>query len=106
MPGRKTKIKFNGKEFIESTVLGVAGLIAFSIITIIVYIAGLILDVKSLSYGFIEEVVLIKNYPLFFTLVAAVKILVGGELIYLTTKFISKILKIEILADKKKIKTA
>ncbi|MBI2085617.1 MAG: hypothetical protein HYT71_03845 [Candidatus Aenigmarchaeota archaeon] len=104
MAEKKTGIKFEKKQFLESTILGIAGLIAFSIITVIVYIFGLILGVKSLRYGFLEEVLLIKNYPLFFTLVAIVKILIGGELIYITTKFISKILKMEILADKKKIK--
>ncbi len=104
MPEKKSKIKFDKKEFVESTILGVAGLVAFSVITVIVYIAGLVLGVKSLRYGFVEEVLLIKNYPLFFTLVAIVKILIGGELIYLTTKLLSNIFKLEILADKKKIR--
>ncbi len=100
----KSDIKSYKKEFIESTILGIAGLIAFSLIAFLVYLIGLVLQVKSLRFAFIEEVLLIKNYPLFFTIVAIVKILVGGELIYITTKFLSKILKIEIFADRKKIK--
>lgn len=104
MAKEKFKIKFDKKEFIESAVLGVAGLIAFSIIATLVYFVGLIFRFKSLKYGFISEVLLIRDFPVFFTLVAIVKILIGGELIYIVTKLLSKFFKVKILADKKRIK--
>jgi len=91
----------NKREFIESTVLGISGLIAFTIIAIIVYFIGLALSFHSLRSGFVAEVVLIRDFPLFFILVALIKILIGGELIDHTTRFFSKILGVKILTDKK-----
>jgi hypothetical protein len=94
-------MKLNKKEFIEATVLGLSGLIAFTIIAVIVYFIGLSFNFHSLRSGFVAEVVLIRDFPLFFILVALIKILIGGELIDWTTRFFSKILGIKILADKR-----
>lgn len=90
------------KELLKSTVLGVSGLIAFTIIAVIVYLIGMVLDFRSLSSGFISEVILIVEFPLFFILVAVIKILIGGKLIDWITRFFSKIFRIKILVDEKK----
>jgi hypothetical protein len=94
-------MKFNKKEFLESTVLGASGLIAFTIIAVIVYFIGLSVNIRSLRTGFVSEVVLIRDFPLFFILVALIKILIGGELIDWTTHFFSRILGIKILVEKR-----
>lgn len=95
-------MKFSRKELLESTILGVAGLIAFTVIAIIVYFIGLSLGVRSLRGGFVAEVVLIRDFPLFFVLVAIIKILIGGELIDWTTRFFSKIFGVKILVERRK----
>jgi hypothetical protein len=94
-------MRFNKKELIESTVLGISGLIAFTVIAIIVYFIGLAINVHTLRSGFVAEVVLIRDFPLFFILVALIKILIGGELIDWTTHFFSRILGIKILVEKR-----
>jgi len=95
-------MKWSKKEFLEASVLGISGLVAFTIIAIIVYFIGLAFNFHSLRGGFVAEVVLIRDFPVFFILVALIKILIGGELIDWSTRFLSKILRVKILADKRK----
>lgn len=90
------------RKFLESTILGVAGLIAFTIIAILIYFIGLGLNVRSLRGGFVSEVYLILDFPLFFVLVALVKILIGGEIIDALTRFLSRIFHVKILAGDRK----
>jgi hypothetical protein len=99
------KSRFNKREFFESTILGVAGLIAFTIIAIIVYIIGLSVNMGSLRGGFVSEVFLIRDFPLFFALVVLLKILVGGEIIDVVTRSLSKIFKMKILVSDNKRKS-
>lgn len=95
-------MKWDAKEFIEAVVLGISGLIAFTVIAIIVYFIGLGLNVRSLRAGFVSEVFLIWDFPLFFVLVVVIKILIGGEIIEAVTRFLSKIFGIKILVNRKK----
>jgi xanthosine utilization system XapX-like protein len=90
------------KQVLESIVLGISGLIAFTIIGFIVYLIGFSLGFHSLRSGFVSEMNLIVQFPLFFVIVGLIKILIGGEIIDWVTRFISKILGIEILVNKTK----
>jgi len=91
-------------KLIESAVLGVAGLLAFTIVAVIVYAFGLVFNFRSLSLGFKSEVLLIRDFPLFFILVALIKILIGGDLIDRITRLLSKAFNIDILVDRGKRK--
>ncbi len=95
-------MRFDKKRFVESIVLGIAGLIAFTIVALIVYLIGIALNLHSLRLGFVSEVILIKQFILFFALVTLIKIFIGGQLIDLITRIISKILKLRIFATKNK----
>jgi hypothetical protein len=95
-------MKWDTKEFIQAAILGVSGLIAFTVIAVLVYIIGIGFNIRSLRGGFNAEVLLIWDFPLFFILVAIIKILVGGEIIEATTLFLSKIFGLKILANRKK----
>ncbi len=95
-------MKLSRKELLESTILGVAGLVAFTVIAVIVYVIGLGFNARSLRGGFVAEVVLIRDFPLFFILVAVIKILIGGELIDWTTRFLSRIFGVRILVERRK----
>lgn len=95
-------MNLNKREILELMVLGIAGLIAFTIVAFIVYLIGIAFNFHSLRSGFISEVILIFRFPLFFVLVVIIKILIGGELIDWITRFLSKILGIKILINKRK----
>lgn len=97
-------MNLNKKEMLESIVLGIAGLIAFTIVAFIVYLIGIIVNLHSLRAGFVSEVILIFQFPLFFILIAVIKILIGGELIDWTTRLLSKIFRMKILVNKIKEK--
>ena len=90
------------RKLLESTILGVAGLIAFTIIAIIVYFLGVALNIRSLRSGFTSEVYLILDFPLFFIIVSVIKIFVGGELIDFVTRFFSRAFKVKIFVEKGK----
>jgi len=95
-------MRWNKQDLLESTILGISGLIAFTVIAILVYLIGLGLNFHSLRAGFVSEVILIEEFPVFFILVALIKILIGGELIDWTTRFLSRMFGIKILVDKRK----
>lgn len=98
----KLNNKLKTREFLEATILGIAGLIAFTIIAIIVYFIGLGLNVRSLRGGFVAEVLLIWDFPLFFVLVAIIKILIGGEIIDTVTRLLSRVFGVKILVERRK----
>lgn len=98
----KRNSRWNTREFLEATILGVSGLIAFTVIAVLVYFIGFGLNVRSLRGGFVSEVYLILDFPLFFILVAIIKILIGGEIINAVTRFLSRIFRVKILVERRK----
>ena len=98
-----TKSKFMKSKFMESMILGASGLIAISLAGFIVYAAGKTFDMEFLSKPFIDEALMMIEFPLFFVIAALVKIIIGGKLIEFSVKYISKLLgikKIIIAPDK------
>jgi hypothetical protein len=87
----------------ESAILGTSGLIAITLGGLFVYIAGLIFNLQYLSTPFTDELLMLIEFPLFFIIAALVKIVIGGKLIELSVKSISRLLgikKIIIAPDK------
>jgi len=82
-------------KFVESAILGSAGLIAITLGGFIVYIAGIVFHLDYLSTPFIDELLMFNDYPLFFIIAALIKIVIGGKLIELLVKYISKMLGIK-----------
>jgi len=89
-------------QILKAIVLGISGSIAAKIIGFLIYLIGVVFDVNSLRSGFVLELIQLTDYPLFFIFGGIINILIGGEIIYLITQFISKILGIKILAVKRK----
>ena len=89
------------RQILKAIILGISGSIAAKIIGFITYLIGIALDINSLRSGFVLEMIQLTNYPLFFIFGGIVNILIGGEIIYLITQFISKILGIKILVVKR-----
>ena len=99
---RLKHIKLDKRKMLEDMILGLAGLIAFTIISFFVYLIGLIINLRSLREGFASEIVMLRLFPLFFILVAVIKIFIGGNLIEGITRILSKTFRTKILADKSK----
>ncbi len=95
-------MRFDRREMVESAVLGIAALIAFTIIAVLVAAIGLVIGSRSLVMGFRSEVILVRDFSLFFVLVAVIKILIGGRLIDWITRLMSVPLGVRILVDEKK----
>ena len=87
------------KNLLESAILGTAGLLAFGIIGIIIYVIGVIFNVPSLQKPFFEEIELVFSFPLFFILGVLIKIIIGGELIEFFATLLSKMLKMPIFVN-------
>jgi hypothetical protein len=81
--------------FVKSAILGASGLIAITLGGLFVYIAGIIFSLKYLSTPFIEEGLMLIEFPLFFIIAALIKIVIGGKLIELCVKYISRLLGIK-----------
>lgn len=97
------KPKFMQSKFMESTILGTSGLIAITLSGLIVYMVGIIFNLKYLTTPFTDELVMLIAFPLFFIISALIKILIGGKLIEISVKYISRLLgikKIIIAPDK------
>jgi hypothetical protein len=95
-------MKFNKKQFLKDTILGIAGLLAFTIISFLVFLIGIVFRIHSLHSGFYSEVILLLQFPLFFIMVAVIKIFIGGKLIEDITRAFSKVFRINILAEKER----
>jgi len=98
-----TKSKCMKSKFMESMILGASGLIAITLAGFIVYATGKTFDMEFLSAPFIDEALMLIKFPLFFVIAALVKIIIGGKLIELSVKYISRLLgikKIIIAPDK------
>ena len=89
------KSKFVESKFVESTILGTSGLIAITLSGFIVYAVGISFNLKYLTTPFTDELVMFIAFPLFFIFSALIKILIGGKLIELSVKYISRLLGIE-----------
>lgn len=88
---------------IESAILGASGLIAISLCGTLVYIAGIVFNLKYLSTPFTDELLMLVEFPFFFIIATLIKILIGGKLIELSVRYISRLLgikKIIIAPDK------
>ena len=99
----KRKERFLQSKFLKSTILGAAGLIAITLGGVIVYVAGVILNLDYLSTPFTDELYMLIKFPLFFIIAALIKIVIGGKIIEWLVKYISKLLgikKIIIAPDK------
>jgi hypothetical protein len=92
---RKHFRKYKQSKFMESAILGTSGLIAITLGGLFVYIAGVLLNLPYLSTPFTDELLMLIEFPLFFIVAALVKILIGGKLIELSVKSISKLLGIK-----------
>ena len=98
-----TKSKFMKSKFMESMILGASGLIAITLAGFIVYATGKTFDMEYLSTPFIDEALMMIKFPLFFIFASIIKIIIGGKLIELSVKYISRLLgikKIIIAPDK------
>ncbi len=80
---------------LESAILGASGLIAITLGGLLVYIIGIVLSQEYLSTPFTDELVMFIEFPLFFIIAALIKVLVGGKLIELLVKYISRMLGIK-----------
>ena len=95
--------KFVQSKFMESAILGASGLIAITLAGFIVYATGKTFDLEFLSSPFTDELLMLIEFPFFFAISALVKIVIGGKLIELSVKYISRLLgikKIIIAPDK------
>lgn len=98
-----SKSKFMKSKFMESMILGASGLIAISIAGFIVYATGKTFDLKYLSTPFTDELLMLIEFPLFFIIASIIKIIIGGKLIELSVKYISRLLGIKkIIIDPEK----
>jgi len=89
--------------YMEAAILGASGLIAFTIIGLIVYAIGLVFGVQQITKPFVDEIVIIMEFPLFFVAVAGVKIMIGGKIIERTVKAVTKIFGIKKKIDSSKV---
>ena len=60
------------------------------IISFLVFLIGFIFSIHSLRSGFYSEVIMLIQFPLFFILVAVIKILIGGNIIENITRTAEK----------------
>ena len=86
--------KFVDSKFMQSSILGASGLIAITLSGLIVYIAGMIFNQEYLSTPFTDEMFMLIKFPVFFIISALIKILIGGKLIELSVRYISRLLGI------------
>jgi hypothetical protein len=89
--------------FMESAIMGVSGLIAITLCGVILYVTGIVFSLSYLTIPFTDEIFLFADFPLFFVFGTIIKILIGGKLIELSVRYISKLLgikKIIIAPDK------
>jgi len=98
-----TKSKFMKSKFMESMILGAAGLIAITLAGFIVFATGKTFDLGFLSKPFTDELLMVIEFPLFFIIASLIKIIIGGKLIELSVKHISRLLGIKkIIIDPEK----
>lgn len=82
-------------KFTESAILGTAGLIAVTLGGVIVFTAGVILNLEYLSTPFTDELLMLVEFPMFFIIAALIKIVIGGKIIEFCVKYISRLLGIK-----------
>jgi hypothetical protein len=82
-------------KFMESAILGASGLIAITLAGFIVFAAGKTFDLDFLSTPFTDELFMLVEFPFFFIIASLVKIIIGGKLIELSVKYISRLLRIK-----------
>jgi len=86
---------FMNSAIMESSIIGVSGLIAISICGMILYGIGLVFTLSYLTIPFTDEMFLLARFPIFFIFATIIKVLIGGKLIELSVRYISKLLGIK-----------
>lgn len=87
----------------ESAILGASGVIAITLAGFIVFATGKTFDLEFLSTPFTDELLMLVKFPFFFAISALIKVIIGGKLIEMSVKYISRLLgikKIIIAPDK------
>ncbi len=87
--------KLRDSGFRESAIIGISGLIAITLCGLILYVAGTVFSLDYLITPFTDEILLLVEFPLFFVFGTIIKVLIGGKLIELSVKYISKLLGIK-----------
>jgi hypothetical protein len=91
----KRRKKFMNSGFMESAIMGVSGLVAITLCGVILYVTGLVFSLSYLTIPFTAEILMLVEFPLFFVFGTIIKVLIGGKLIELSVRYISKLLGIK-----------
>ena len=91
----KRSRRFMDSKIMESSIIGISGLIAISICGIILFGIGLIFSLSYLTIPFTDELLLLADFPMFFVFATVIKVLIGGKLIELSVRYISRLLGIK-----------